>query len=100
MRTSSRSPLVLTVVIATTLAAPPALAAESQEAIRIDEPVALKQANVVFNMDHAAFNGDKSIGLVQMQRMNGDLLPQFKVTTGAIFRITELLEQHYTELQP
>jgi intracellular sulfur oxidation DsrE/DsrF family protein len=170
MRTLSRSPLVLTVVMATTLAVPPALAAESQEAIRIDVPVALKQANVVFNMDHAAFNGDKSVGLVQMQRMvdhfkkngtkgkitavfhgeiayigltdsaydkhrptkggnpykdaikrladegvefdfcantmaakfwaNSDLLPQFKVTTGAIFRITELLEQHYTELQP
>lgn len=170
MRISPLSPgLCHALIVAVSLAASPALAS-ANEPIRIDVPVALTQANVVFNMDHAAFNGEKSVGLVQMQRMldhfkkngtkgnitavfhgeiayigltdaaydkvrnttggnpykgvieklagegvefdfcantmaakgwtNRDLLPQFKVTTGAIFRITQLLEQHYTELQP
>ena len=170
MCNQSRWPRLFAVLMATTLGLSQAVAAEEQGGIRIDIPVALKEAKLVFNMDHAAFNGEKSIGLVQMRRMvdhfkkngtngkivavfhgeiayigltdpaydkhkntnggnpykdeirrladegvefdfcantmtakkwgNADLLPQFKVTTGAIFRITQLLEQHYTELQP
>ncbi len=47
------------------LAAPPETAAE----IRIDVPVALKKAKVVFDMDHTAFVGDTPIGLRQMEMM-------------------------------
>lgn len=37
--------------------------------IRIDVPVVLKHANVVFNMDHAAFSGDTPVGLAHMSMM-------------------------------
>jgi intracellular sulfur oxidation DsrE/DsrF family protein len=37
--------------------------------IRIDVPVVLKKAKVVFNMDHAAFNGDVPVGLKHMALM-------------------------------
>lgn len=37
--------------------------------IRIDVPVALKHAEVVFNMDHAAFSGDTPVGLAHMSMM-------------------------------
>lgn len=48
-----------------------ALAAEetpagSENGIKIDIPVKLEKANVVFNMDHLAFMGDKPIGLMYM----------------------------------
>lgn len=48
-----------------------ALAAPTDGAgeIRIDVPVVLKQAKVVFNMDHAVFAGDTPIGLMQMGMM-------------------------------
>jgi intracellular sulfur oxidation DsrE/DsrF family protein len=46
-------------------AAPPETAAE----IRIDVPVMLKKAKVVFNMDHTAFVGDTPIGLRHMEMM-------------------------------
>ena len=42
---------------------------QSSDQIRIDVPVVLKQAKVVFNMDHAAFNGDTPIGLAHMTLM-------------------------------
>lgn len=43
--------------------------AESSPDIHIDVPVSLKQAKVVFNMDHAAFSGDTPVGLAQMMLM-------------------------------
>lgn len=43
--------------------------AESSPDIRIDVPVSLKQAKVVFNMDHAAFSGDTPVGLAHMVLM-------------------------------
>lgn len=43
--------------------------AQSSDQIRIDVPVILKQAKVVFNMDHAAFSGDIPIGLKHMTMM-------------------------------
>jgi len=43
--------------------------AESSPDIHIDVPVALKQAKVVFNMDHAAFSGDTPVGLAHMVLM-------------------------------
>lgn len=33
------------------------------EAIRIDIPVELREARVVFNLDHVAFDGDQPVGL-------------------------------------
>lgn len=43
--------------------------AESSPDIHIDVPVSLKQAKVVFNMDHAAFSGDTPVGLAHMVLM-------------------------------
>ena len=46
-----------------------ALAAEpsTPSALKIDVPVQLKASKVVFNMDHLAFVGDQSIGLMYMK---------------------------------
>ena len=56
----------------------PAIAEQPAPApqIRIDVPVALKQAKVVFNLDHAAFSGDTPVGLKHMNLM----LERFKQT--------------------
>lgn len=52
------------------------LAANAQTAtppgLRIDVPVVLKNAKVVFNMDHLAFAGDMPIGLGYMKIMSTD----------------------------
>lgn len=47
----------------------PAAMAETPEPIHIDVPVMLKQAKVVFNMDHLAFAGDVPVGLNHMGLM-------------------------------
>lgn len=47
----------------------PVVHAQSSPEIHIDVPVALKQAKVVFNMDHAAFSGDTPVGLTHMMLM-------------------------------
>lgn len=50
-----------------------AQAAGSQETtgheIHVDIPVVLKQANVVFNMDHLAFAGDLPVGISYMHQL-------------------------------
>ena len=43
--------------------------AASAQALKIDIPVDLKEAKVLFNMDHPAFAGDASIGLTYMKLM-------------------------------
>jgi hypothetical protein len=51
------------------LGAPSLLSAAEPAAtgmLRIDIPVALKEARVVFNMDHPAFEGDNPTGLNYM----------------------------------
>ncbi|MEJ0018851.1 MAG: DsrE family protein [Acetobacteraceae bacterium] len=150
------------------VAAGPAAAQDAD--LRIDVPVVLKEARVVFNLDHLAFDGDEPIGLNflhimterfradgtaakivavfhgpngymllndaaydrvrhwqhgnpykdqiaalmragveveecgQTMRANGwrnaDLLPGIKVNSGANFRIVELVQQGYVQLQP
>lgn len=40
--------------------------AKAADAIHIDIPVVLKEANVVFNMDHLAFAGDLPVGINYM----------------------------------
>ena len=64
------------------------------EGIRIDVPVRLSEARVVFNLDHLAFYGDQPIGLEFMNVMverfrsgpvtlaNADLLPDIKVNSA------------------
>lgn len=47
----------------------PVVHAESSPDIHVDVPVSLKQAKVVFNMDHAAFSGDTPVGLAHMMLM-------------------------------
>ena len=41
----------------------------ASEAVRIDIPVRLSEARVVFNLDHLAFDGDEPIGLQFMNVM-------------------------------
>lgn len=69
--------LFLSTLMATAMTMP-AIATQAAPAspIRIDVPVVLKQAKVVFNMDHAAFSGDTPIGLKYMTLM----LERFKQT--------------------
>lgn len=143
--------------------------AQAQE-IRVDVPVVLKEAKVVFNLDHRAFEGDQPTGLqflgimvpglkassatarfvaifhgaagymllndaaydrvrnwrggnpykqqiaaliaqgVQIEECaetmrqhrwsNADLLPGVKVNTGANFRIVQLVQDGFVQLQP
>lgn len=46
--------------------AEPAAAPAAGPQIHIDVPVTIKQAKIVFNMDHAAFNGDMPVGIKHM----------------------------------
>jgi uncharacterized protein len=150
--------------------APVAARAAADDGIHIDVPVSLKDAKVVFNLDHLAFVGDEPVGLDFLRIMterfradrtnyrivaifhgpagymllkdevynrvrnwehgnpykdqiaallqagvefeecgetmkvnrwtNEDLLPGAKVNTGANFRIIELVQQGYVQIQP
>ncbi len=69
--------------LAASLAAAAPMTVPAQErAIRIDIPVKLEQANVVFNMDHLAFQGDYPVGMKYMH-----LLAQRLKETGSKGRI-------------
>jgi intracellular sulfur oxidation DsrE/DsrF family protein len=59
-------PLLATTALSSGASAAPA---EGADGIRIDIPVVLKTAKVVFNMDHAAFVGDTPTGLANMGMM-------------------------------
>lgn len=63
-------------------AAAPVTVPAQERAIHIDIPVKLEQANVVFNMDHLAFQGDYPVGMKYMH-----LLAQRLKETGAKGRI-------------
>ena len=54
----------------------PAAMAQTPEPIHIDVPVMLKQAKVLFNMDHLAFGGDVPVGISHM----GLMTERFKMT--------------------
>lgn len=63
---------VLASLFATLTFAHPVWAAETKpagDAIHVDIPVVMKQAKVVYNMDHAAFAGDTPVGLAHMTMM-------------------------------
>jgi intracellular sulfur oxidation DsrE/DsrF family protein len=54
--------------------------------LQIDIPVELKEAKVVFNMDHPAFAGDASIGLTYMKLMTQNFdRSKTKQTIKAVF---------------
>jgi intracellular sulfur oxidation DsrE/DsrF family protein len=148
----------------------PSVAWSAGDGITIDVPVKLAEANIVLNLDHAAFEGDEPTGLqflkvmtarfaaegtksdlvaifhgdggymllddasydrvrnwqggnpykdqilalmeagvdieecAETMRLNGwtnaDLIPGAKVNTGANFRIVELVQQGYVQIQP
>ncbi len=54
-------------ILAAALTSFPAWADTPAPQIHVDVPVTLKSAKIVFNMDHAAFNGDMPIGIRHMQ---------------------------------
>ena len=162
---------VLIGVIASVFLATLTVAAdEATDGVEIDVPVVLKDAKVVFNLDHAAFEGDEPTGLGYMRVMvdrfraddtsshivaifhgeaaymvlndaaydhvrnwqngnpyneqiarliregvdieicghtmqvkgwrNANLLPDIKVNTGANFRVVELVQKGYVQIQP
>jgi intracellular sulfur oxidation DsrE/DsrF family protein len=67
-----RSAIAILVPTLAVLMLSPAVRATPSDApaeIRVDIPVVLKKAKVVFNMDHSAFVGDTPIGLRHMQMM-------------------------------
>jgi hypothetical protein len=60
--------------------------AAGAQALKIDIPVDLKEAKVVFNMDHPAFAGDSSIGLTYMKLMTQNFdRSKTKYTIKAVF---------------
>ena len=59
--------------------------AKAADAIHIDIPVVLKEANVVFNMDHLAFAGDLPVGINYMHLLAGRFKEQG--TNGRIIGI-------------
>lgn len=77
-RAFSTTRLVILSTLLTTVLTLPAMSTQASPAspIRIDVPVVLKQAKVVFNLDHAAFSGDTPVGLKHMTQM----LERFKQT--------------------
>ncbi|HMN85159.1 MAG TPA: DsrE family protein [Bauldia sp.] len=163
-----RLPVLAALAVLTILAGRPAAGAD--DGLVIDVPVVLKEAKVVFNLDHLAFEGDEPTGLsflrvmtagfreagtkvslvaifhgdagymalddeaydrvrkwqggnpykaqiaammaagVQfeecgqtmrdMKWVNADLLPGVKVNSGANYRIIELVQQGYVQIQP
>jgi intracellular sulfur oxidation DsrE/DsrF family protein len=67
MKLMSHIALVLSVSAVMAVALPAVSAwADSAPQIHIDVPVTIKEAKIVFNMDHAAFNGDTPVGLKHM----------------------------------
>ena len=67
---------------------------KAADAIHIDIPVVLKEANVVFNMDHLAFAGDLPVGI--NYTLNDKTYNAYRhVSTGNPYkdRIAELLKQ-------
>jgi len=71
MKTSSLARATLAAALLAGACVLPAFAAPADTAgeIHIDVPVVLKQAKVVFNMDHAAFGGDVPVGINHMTLM-------------------------------
>lgn len=66
--------LALMVVALATIPLAQPVQAQNAPGIRVDVPVVLKQAKIVFNMDHAAFGGDTPVGLAHM----GLMIERFK----------------------
>lgn len=72
---------IVSAVLALSCLAQPAAAQE----IRVDVPVALKQAKVVFNLDHFAFEGDQPTGLQFMK-----ILTEYFRSQGAQVRMVAI----------
>ena len=67
MKLMSRVALILSASTLLTAGLPAVSAwADTEPQIHIDVPVTIKQAKIVFNMDHTAFNGDMPVGLKHM----------------------------------
>lgn len=67
MKRMSRIAFILSLSTFMTVTLPVVSAwADTIPQIRIDVPVTIKSAKIVFNMDHAAFSGDMPVGLKHM----------------------------------
>ena len=72
MRTVPKVAAGLLALVALAMPLPPSAQTATPPALRIDIPVVLKDAKVVFNMDHLAFAGEVPIGLGYMKIMSTD----------------------------
>lgn len=82
----TRKMLTVAILSAGLASLSPAFAAPAegiaQPALHVDIPITLKQANVVFNMDHLAFAGDMSVGIHYMHLHYMHLLAERYVKDG------------------
>lgn len=121
MRTVPKAAAGLLVLVVLAMPLPPSAQTVPPPALRIDIPVVLKDAKVVFNMDHLAFAGELPIGLGSMKIMStefaaakvpwnitaifhgaagADLLPDVLVNSGANSRIVQLVQDGFVQIQP
>jgi len=70
MRTLPKAAAGLLALVALAVPLSPSAQTAPPPALRIDIPVVLKEAKVVFNMDHLAFAGELPIGLGYMKVMS------------------------------
>lgn len=66
----ARGIMITSVFLSAHAVAADAIPAAAEAKITIDVPVTLKEANVVFNMDHIALAGDMPIGMKYMDLLN------------------------------
>jgi len=71
MKASHFTRTILVPVVLTSFLGLSGFAAQAETApeIRVDVPVVLKEAKVVYNMDHSSFSGDMPVGLGHMNLM-------------------------------
>lgn len=72
MRSVPRASAGLLALVALAMPLAPSAQTAPPPALRIDIPVVLKDAKVVFNMDHLAFAGELPVGLGYMKIMSTD----------------------------
>jgi intracellular sulfur oxidation DsrE/DsrF family protein len=66
-------PRIAAALLAGVMLAMPTASNAQSPPLKIDVPVVLKEAKVVFNMDHLVFEGETPAGLLWMKRMAEDL---------------------------
>ena len=85
MKYLARSILIASVCLSVQALAADAKSVGGEGQITVDVPVTLKEANVVFNMDHIALGGDMPFGLKYMELLNKKM--KMEKTSGKIIAV-------------